>query len=160
MKSHKLYESAMRRGDARQTDRELGYRTEGEIARRWRRPVATRDNLVLTGKSAPLVKAKAQLLAHDRVRPETADILIFDLLAGVAMQRAKRRSDYTVGERGEVVSGVAEAFAGALRILLLPSPSTDEQEAALYFAGGKLVRALLFVMRDESSGHPRFKLAA
>jgi hypothetical protein len=162
MKPHTLYETAMPRGDARRTDREMGSRSEGEIARRWRRPAATRDNLVSTGQLAPLEKGKAQLLAHDRVRPETADILLFDLMANLSRQRILRAGETAPSDRDEVVRGIVAAFSEALRILLVPSSSTTEQQAALCQVGGKLVRALMFVARDESEseGYPLFKIAA
>lgn len=162
MKPHQLYETAMPRGDAAKTDREMGSRSEGEVARRWRRPVATRDNLLFTGKLSPLEKGKAQLLAHDRVRPETADILMFDLLADLSKQRIQRAGEAVPSDRDEVVRAFVAAFSEALRILLLPSASAEEQQAALCQVGGALVRALMFVAPDESEsgGYPLFKLAA
>lgn len=108
MKSHKLYEIAVRRGDAKHIDREMGYRSGGEIARSWRREPAQPNNLS-TGRIPPLVKGKQELLAHDRVNPKTADILLFDLFASVALQRAgrERASAHLEQNRVEIMHALA-----------------------------------------------------
>jgi len=150
MKPYQLYEIAVRRGDAKHIDREMGYHTNGEIARRWRRPYADADNL-FTGQPAPLVKGKQEILAHDRVNPEAADILLFDLFASVALQRAGRApvTDHQEQTRLEVMHALAQGFLTACEALA-GQLTQDEQEEKLWRAGGAVVRAILFVMHEET----------
>ncbi len=150
MKSHKLYEVALKRGDAALVDKEMGYRSNGEIARSWRREPACPDNLS-TGRKSPLVKGKQELLAHDRVNPEAADILLFDLFAAVALQRATRTPETMEGdEKLAVMRALAQGFLTACEALAGPL-SLDEQEEKLWRAGGAVVRALLFVAREDKN---------
>lgn len=151
MESHELYQMAMPRGAAVQVARELGY-ADSSVPKSWRRPLATSWNL-FTGQLSPLMKAKRELLAQDRVNPEAADVLLFDLFAAVAQQRAERRPD----DRDNVLAALIAGHQDAAAAILMGSSRLTSEEK-LFRAGGTFVRALLFVIGDERAGVPLLRI--
>lgn len=139
MQEHTLFRTAMSRGHATRVAKELGLNS-GQVPRSWKRPAAGRHNL-FTGQYAPLKPGRDQLLAHDRVDHYTADILLFSLFADVAKQRAERQPD----DKAAVVCALANGFRQAIEAVL-SNDSPEEIEAALYIAGGCVVRAIVFVI--------------
>jgi hypothetical protein len=148
MEAHELYQLAMPRGAAGKVGREIGY-ADSSIPKAWRRPLATSTNL-FTGNLSPLMKAKRELLAHDRVNSDAADILLFDLFADLARQRAQRNGD----DADAVLIAVTQSYHRAIDALLAADQHTEEK---LYRAGASLVRALLFVIGDDGKGAPLMK---
>jgi hypothetical protein len=152
MQSHQLYEMAMKRGDAKRVAAEMGYRSGGEVPRRWRRPLATATNL-FTGELSPVNKARLELLAHDRVNPDAADILLFALFADVARQRAQRVDP----DEDAVLVALVAGYQSAITAFLVDSGALQTEED-LYRAGAAIVRALLFVIGDDGAGVPLLKV--
>lgn len=152
MEPHQVYQTAVKRGDARRVGREMGY-TSGEIPRRWMRPAASPTNL-FTGELSPVMKAKAELLAHDRVNPDATNILLFDLfVADVARQRERIIGD----NEDAVLAALINSYHTAIESLFTKSsPQLTEQE--LYRCGGAIVRALLFVIGDDGQGVPLMRI--
>ncbi len=144
MKPHQLYQEAMKRGDAGRVAYEMGY-TSGEVPRRWRRPLATPHNL-FTGELSPMMKAKVELLAQDRVNPDAADILLFSMFADLARQRARLRLE----SREMIILALATALHSAMKAFMIET-SPEVQELELYRAGAVLVRALAFVIGDDGA---------
>jgi hypothetical protein len=142
--SHELYQLAMKRGDAGPVGREMGY-TSGELPRRWRRPLATPHNL-FTGELSPIMKAKVELLAQDRVNPDAADILLFSMFADLARQRTRLRPD----SREMVLLSLSQALHCAMKAFMIEQ-SSIARETELYKAGATIVRALAFVISDDGA---------
>jgi len=142
--SHELYEEAMPRGRAGQVGRELGY-ADGSVPRRWRRPVATPSDL-FTGELSPMMRAKAELLAQDRIDGYAADILLFSMFADLARQRARLRPD----SREMIVLALAQGFHSAIKAFTIETTGIY-REVELYRAGASIVRALAFVIGDDGA---------
>jgi hypothetical protein len=152
MEPDRLYRTAMKRGDAKRVGTAMGY-TSGEIPRRWFRKAAGPTNLA-TGQLSPLTKAKRELLAHDRVNPQAADTLLFDLfVADVARQRARLAAD----DADAILVALVEGNAQAVRAFLA-DPKALQTEEDLYRAGAAIVRALLFVVGDDGAGVPLLRV--
>jgi hypothetical protein len=144
IKPHQLYDATMKRGDAVRVAAEMGY-TSGEVPRRWRRPQAGPNNL-FTGEISPMMKAKFELLAQDRVNSETADVLLFSMFSDLARQRARLRPD----NREMIVLALAGALHQAIKAFTIEA-SPELREVELYRAGGAIVRALAFVIGDDGA---------
>lgn len=152
MKTHELYQLAMPRGAAGRVARELGY-ADASVPKRWRRPLAAASNL-FTGELSQLMKAKAEILAHDRVDESAADVLLFDLFAAVARQRSRRKVD---SDEDAVLVALVNGYHEAIESFLIEAaPLLTEQQ--LYRAGANVVRALLFVIDDDGAGLPLMKV--
>jgi hypothetical protein len=153
MEPERVYKTAMKRGDARRVGREMGL-TSGEIPRRWMRTPAAPTNL-FTGELSPLMRAKRELLAHDRVNSDAADILLFDLfVADVARQRAQCGAD----DEDAILIALTQSYHRAINALLAGNDHLTEED--LYRAGAAVVRALLFVIdkTEAGSGVPLMKV--
>ena len=154
MEAHDLYQMAMPRGAAGRVAREMGY-ADSSIPKAWRRPLATSTNL-FTGQLSPLMRAKVELLAHDRVNPDAADLLLFDLFAAdLARQRARRGAD----DEDTILVALTQSYHLAINALLAGDDS-ELTEEKLYRAGAALVRALLFAIGDDGASVPLMKVEA
>jgi hypothetical protein len=129
----------------------MGY-ADASVPKSWRRPVATPFNL-FTGQLSPLMKAKLELLAQDRVNPDAADLLLFDLIVAVARQRADRQAD----DRDNVLAALIRGHEQATAAILLEA-SQRTREEKLYRAGMSFVRALIFVLGEQSEGVPLLRV--
>lgn len=148
MKPHALYAVAIPRGDAARTDHELGLKSAGVNTRRWRRESRPELGEQNTGRIAPLAKAKAQILAHDRVNPQTADILVFDLESDLRIQRAKRAGQAPESDPKKVALGVIESAFEFSKALLAEETPQEELEIKAAVLGGWATRARYCVETD------------
>ena len=166
MKTAKLHARFMQRGDAKSIDHELGLQTNGRTARRWCREVRPEHGADSTGRPSPVVRAKAELLATDKVRPQLADVLLFELHASLQIQRARQSGLKIETDGRKIAVALIESVAEAVKAVLGLVDSQEQRETAMALAGGTILRARMFVEGDSPDGEPNaatnqaFKIAA